>query len=115
MVTCAVLLVHAADRGQGSVDALVSALKTRLGFAGVNLSAFRLRKRIGTGAAVPLLGAIMAAGSLIFLLWHIWQTSPASVVCILAVYSAAILLEIFLTLRRGLRRWHANHSGQRGR
>lgn len=73
-------------------------------FAAVNLSAFRLRARIGINAVTPLLGSVLSAGSLIVLVWHTWQTSRSSLVWILAVYTAAVLLEASLMLRRGLRR-----------
>jgi hypothetical protein len=36
--TCAMLLVHAADRGEGSVGRLIASLRKDFGFAGVNQS-----------------------------------------------------------------------------
>ena len=73
-------------------------------FAGVNLSAFRLRAKIKINAAAPLAGSILSAASLAVLVWHIWNNSRVSLIWIGAVYAAAILLEIVLTLRRGQRR-----------
>jgi amino acid transporter len=73
-------------------------------FSAVNLSAFRLRDKIGIGAIPPLSGLALAAASLIVLLWHIWHSSRVSLAWILAVYAAAILLETALTLVRKLRR-----------
>jgi hypothetical protein len=73
-------------------------------FAAVNLSAFRLRAKIAIHPIVPLTGLAMAVASLAVLLWHIRQSSPVSLVWILAVYAAAILLEIALTMWRSMRR-----------
>jgi amino acid transporter len=73
-------------------------------FSAVNLSAFRLRKKIGIGAIPPLAGLALAVASLIVLLWHIWQHARVSLAWIVAVYAAAILLETALTVVRKLRK-----------
>jgi len=73
-------------------------------FAAVNLSAFRLRAKIAIHPIVPLAGLAMAAASLAVLLWHIWHSSPISLAWILAVYAAAIVLELALMLRRRMQR-----------
>lgn len=73
-------------------------------FSAVNLSAFRLRDKIGIAAIPPLAGLTLAVASLIVLLWHIWHSARVSLAWIVAVYAAAILLETALTLVRKLRR-----------
>jgi amino acid transporter len=73
-------------------------------FSAVNFSAFRLRAKIGINAITPVLGAAMSAGSLVVLLWYTWNSARVSLAWIVAVYAAAIVLEILLILRRGLRR-----------
>ncbi len=72
-------------------------------FFAINLSAWRLRRRIGLAGIWPLGGALATAASFALLLWHAYTSAPRSLTWIAAVYAAAILIEIVLTLLRGRR------------
>jgi amino acid transporter len=73
-------------------------------FFAVNLSAWRLRGRIGIAPLVPFCGMLLTAGALAVLLEHMWQTARVSLVWIVAVYAAVILVEVSLVGVRGMRR-----------
>lgn len=72
-------------------------------FAGVNVSAFRLARRIGMARWIPLLGAVLAAASLIVLFVHLAATDRTSLWVVLTVYLIAAVAETGLALRRGPR------------
>jgi amino acid transporter len=72
-------------------------------FAAVNLSAYRLRARIGIRPLVPLAGAALAGGALVILLRHTWQTRPMNLVWIAGAYLAAVVFEAIIVMRRGRR------------
>jgi amino acid transporter len=72
-------------------------------FFAINLSAWRLRRRIGLAGIWPLAGALTTAASFLLLLWHTYATAPQSLYWIVGVYAAAIVAEAVLTLWRGRR------------
>jgi amino acid transporter len=72
-------------------------------FFAINLSAWRLRARLGLAGIWPFAGAVTTAASFALLLWHTYTTAPRSLTWIAAVYAAAILTEIVLTVLRGRR------------
>jgi amino acid transporter len=78
-------------------------------FAGVNISAYRLRQRIGLSAPAPLVGTVLATASLAILLWHMAQSSSATLFWIVGIYASAILIETVLILWRGPRK-HDGHA-----
>jgi hypothetical protein len=69
-------------------------------FAVINFSAFRLRKKIGSGATMPLLGCAMAAGALGVLFWHISQEAAHSLWIIGGFYVVTISAELLFSERR---------------
>ncbi len=73
-------------------------------FAAVNVSAWRLRSRIGLGAAVPFCGALFSAAALLVLLWHTWQSDRVSLAWIGGFFVVSIVLEVALVAWRGRRR-----------
>ena len=72
-------------------------------FLAINLSAWRLRRKIGLAAVWPLTGALLTAVSFALLMAHSYATAPQSLWWIGGFYLAGILLEVVLTLRRGPR------------
>jgi amino acid transporter len=72
-------------------------------FFAINLSAWRLRRRIGLAGIWPLLGALATAAGFVLLLWYTSITAPRSLAWIAGVYAAAVVGETALTLARGRR------------
>jgi amino acid transporter len=73
-------------------------------FATINFAAFRLRKKIGSGAAMPFLGCVLATGALGVLFWHISQEAPHSLWIIGGFYAVTIASELLFSERRLLRK-----------
>ena len=73
-------------------------------FASINFSAFHLRKKIDSGAALPLIGCVLAAGALGVLFWHLWQAAPHSLWIIGGFYIATIVAELLFSKRRCVRK-----------
>ena len=72
-------------------------------FFAINLSAWRLRRRIGLAGIWPLTGAAAAAAGFVLLLWRTYVTAPQSVLWIAGFYGGAIALEVGLVAARGRR------------
>jgi amino acid transporter len=72
-------------------------------FFGINLSAWRLSRRIGFAAIWPLTGAVLTGASFALLLWRAFLMAPQSLFWIVGFYAAAVALETVLVLRRGPR------------
>ena len=72
-------------------------------FFAINLSAWRLRRRIGLAALWPLTGAAATAAGFVLLMARTFITAPQSLLWIGGFYAAAVILETVLTLRRGPR------------
>ncbi len=72
-------------------------------FLAINLSAWRLRRRIGLAGIWPLAGAVATAASFLLLMVHSFAASPTSLAWIVGFYAAAVAVEIVLTIRRGAR------------
>ena len=72
-------------------------------FTAVNLSAWKLRARVGINAAVPLCGALFSAAALLTLLWHTWQIDRTSLAWIVGFSAAAVGLETLVVVYRGRR------------
>ena len=73
-------------------------------FCAINLSAWRLRQRIGLAGIWPLAGAAATGAGFVLLMARTLVDDPRSLAWIAATYVAAILAETVLTLRRGRRR-----------
>jgi amino acid transporter len=80
-------------------------------FAAVNLSAYRLRARIGIRPLFPLAGAVLSGAALVILLWHAWLTRPMSLVWIAGAYLVAIVFETVIVMRRGRRPGPVRRAG----
>jgi len=72
-------------------------------FFAINLSAWRLRRRIGLAGFWPLAGTLATAASFVLLFCYTELTAPRSLYWIAAVYAAAVIIEIAITLLRGRR------------
>ncbi len=71
-------------------------------FASINFSAFRLRKTIGSGAIMPLVGCVLATAALGVLFWHLYQTARHSLWIIGGLYVATTVAELLFSKRRRL-------------
>ncbi len=69
-------------------------------FAAINLSAFRLRKKIGAHPAVSLTGCAFATVALLILFWHLFKTDRQSLCIIAGMYVATIIAELVFSKRR---------------
>ena len=72
-------------------------------FFAINLSAWRLRRRIGLAGIWPLTGAAATGAGFVLLLWRTYLAAPQSLLWIAGFYVGAIALEIALSLLRGRR------------
>ena len=72
-------------------------------FFAINVSAWRLRRRIGLAGLWPLTGAVATGAGFVLLLWRTYVVAPQSLLWIAGFYAGAIALEIALTLLRGRR------------
>ncbi|GBD97571.1 inner membrane transport protein YbaT [bacterium BMS3Abin06] len=71
-------------------------------FASINLSAFRLRRRIGIGAKMPLTGFALTTASWMVLIVYLWQTSRRSLFWICIFYLGVITTELLFSERKVL-------------
>jgi len=69
-------------------------------FLAINLSAWRLRRRIGIHPAWPLLGMLSTLAAWLTLVLYLWQTSRDSLAWLGAGYLAVILAELLFSRRR---------------
>jgi hypothetical protein len=69
-------------------------------FAAINLSAFRLRKKIGAHPAVSLTGCAFATSALLILFWHLFKTDKQSLCIITGMYITTIVAELLFSKRR---------------
>ena len=81
-------------------------------FFAINLSAWRLRRRIGLAGIWPLAGAAATGAGFVLLLVRTYQTAPQSLWWIAGTYAGAVAIETALVLRRGLRP-HVTPSGKK--
>ncbi len=65
-------------------------------FALINLSGWRLRRRIGLAAWIPLTGLVMSLSSLAALIGFLYQTEPRHLLWIGGIYGALILIELMI-------------------
>jgi len=71
-------------------------------FAGINLAAFRLRRKIGILPVLPLIGLVLTTASQVVLLWHLWDVSPRSLWVIAGLYVTATVAELLFSKRRAM-------------
>jgi amino acid transporter len=69
-------------------------------FAAINLSAFRLRRKIGACPAVSLTGCAFAFSALLILFWHLFKTDKQSLCIIAGMYIVTIIAELVFSKRR---------------
>ncbi|VAW19390.1 hypothetical protein MNBD_ALPHA12-888, partial [hydrothermal vent metagenome] len=69
-------------------------------FASINLSAFRLSRRIGINPALPLAGIVLTVLSWLVLNFYLWQQNRGSMIWIALFYLGTIVLEILFSLTR---------------
>ncbi len=72
-------------------------------FFAVNLSAWRLRRRIGLAGLWPLAGAAATAACFLLLMGRTYVDRPQSLWWIVGFYAAAAIIETALVMRRGPR------------
>jgi amino acid transporter len=73
-------------------------------FAAINLSAFRLRKRMNMKILMPLTGLSLSLASWIVLIVYLWQTSRRSLIWICGFYLIVITAELLFSERKVLYR-----------
>ena len=73
-------------------------------FASINLSAFRLRKRISIGALMPLAGLALTTASWVVLISYLRQTSRQSLLWICIFYLSVIIAELLFSKRKAFYR-----------
>ena len=73
-------------------------------FASINLSAFRLRRRVNIGTLMPLTGLALTAASWVVLIAYLWQTSRQSLMWICIFYLTIITAELLFSERKLLDR-----------
>jgi len=101
LITAATLLfVNTSGLGTISVFASSTFL---LVFAAINLSALRLRRRIGGGLVGAGLGLVLSTGSWIVLVWHLGRDDAAAVWWLGGSYLVLGLAELFFHLWAGRR------------
>jgi amino acid transporter len=71
-------------------------------FAAINLSAFRLRKRMNMKILMPLTGLSLSLASWIVLIVYLWQTSRRSLIWICGFYLIVITAELLFSERKVL-------------
>jgi amino acid transporter/ubiquinone/menaquinone biosynthesis C-methylase UbiE len=69
-------------------------------FSAINLSALRLRKRLGIAPLAPLLGLILSSSCWIILIAFLWQTDKQSLSWISGFYLLVIAAELLYSERR---------------
>ena len=65
-------------------------------FALINLSAWRLRERIGIRAWIPLSGLLLSTGSLMALAGYLYRSEPRHLLWIGLIYAAATVIELMI-------------------
>ncbi len=69
-------------------------------FALINLSAWRLRKKLKISQTLPIIGMILSLASWFALIVYLWQSRPASLVWIAGIYMLVIGAELLFSQRR---------------
>ncbi len=69
-------------------------------FAAINLSACRLRRRVGGIAGVAAVGLVLSLASWLTLMVYLWQSSRHSLYWIAVIYVSVIAAEILFSKRR---------------
>lgn len=69
-------------------------------FAAINLPAFRLRRQLGIGWGVPLMGFLSTMTSWMVLVMYLWYTNRAALFWIGLCYLGTILIELVFSERR---------------
>ncbi len=72
-------------------------------FSAINISALRLRKKIGIKTVFPLMGALLTLASLAVLLGYLWKSEPEALLWILSFYGVIVAIELLFTERRIIR------------
>lgn len=103
LVLTAAALLFTVMANLAAISTLASATFLLI-FAAVNLSAWRLARRIGLHPLVPLAGAVLSGGSFAMLLWHAWGNDRASLGWVGGFYGVAVMAELGLLWWRGPRR-----------
>jgi len=69
-------------------------------FTAINLSAIRLRRRIGIGIVIPLSGLLLSVSSWIVLCIYLYRSYRSGLIWIGAIYLSVIVAELFFSERR---------------
>jgi amino acid transporter len=93
----ALVFAHVGDL---TVVASLSSSTFLLIFAAVNLSAVRLRARIGIGLAVPIAALCLTLASWLVLIAHLWQSDRRALTWIGGAYGLVIVAELAFSERR---------------
>ncbi len=69
-------------------------------FSSINLSAFRLRRRIGVNPALPLMGLAFSFASWVILVTYLYRTNLQGLLWITGAYAAVVVAELIFSERR---------------
>ncbi len=69
-------------------------------FAAINMSALRLRRRIGINTAIPLTGLILSSSSWMVLCIYLYRSYLSGLIWIGAIYLSVMVAELFFSERR---------------
>jgi len=74
-------------------------------FAVINLSAFRLRKRIGLSSIFPLAGMSLCLGCWVVLCFYLWNSNRAALAWMAIFYVGTVIAELLFSERKLTLRW----------
>lgn len=75
-------------------------------FAAINLSAWRLRRKIACGPILPLLGLLLSLASWLALMIYLWNNNPGNLLRIGMIYLSVIVAELLFSQRRLVHKVH---------
>ncbi|RMD62012.1 MAG: amino acid permease [Alphaproteobacteria bacterium] len=86
------------------VIAAFSSMTFLLVSIGVSIANFRLRARTQSRAGLIVLGLVLMVVTVLLLIVHLWQSSPAALVWIAVIYGAVVMMELLFSKRAPMRR-----------
>ncbi len=69
-------------------------------FAAINLSAWRLRRKVSCEPILPLIGLLLSLASWLALLIYLWNNNPGNLLWIGLIYLSVIVAELLFSQRR---------------
>ncbi len=103
VITCVTLLF--VNLGDLTMIAAFASSTFLLIFAIINLSAFRLRKRIGIGAMLPLAGMALCLGCWAVLCFYLWENNRSVLAWMAVFYAGTAISELGYSQRKLALKW----------